>query len=404
MRTLLFTQPRRWSSAVAVAAIATVTAGLVTLAQSPVSAQSSSANPAATATPTPDPYGPPPSAAKWNYLCNYAGTVGTINVGLSATVSGAAEVSGQGYVVTNPWLFLDGSLLDALRGEGVTAVKAALTPAVTPPMYVFSAATSAAALPQPGQGLVLQAPITSPQPAYLVGPLDSGIVFTANQLALTVQTQSAAGTWSDAPVSGCVAPPGTNNVLATLGSMPTPTPVVPPTPTPTPQPTSGHYTVTGTTKLASSTSTSPISGSVDLVSGPGGQMTGQLSLTAPTTRFTLFGFLPLQADIQFTPFESYAHVDSGSLSLGGLMFAKVRAVTLFGFFPIAGGSDCGSVGPASMGLTSTAGGFSFTTGGMLAGTYQIAPLNGNCGLFGSLISNAMTGSGNTLSVKLTPKG
>ncbi|MBC6451739.1 5'-nucleotidase, partial [Actinokineospora sp. HBU206404] len=131
-----------------------------------------------------------------------------------------------------------------------------------------------------------------------------------------------------------------------------------------------------------------------------GTFAGDLTLPSTKINFSLFGFLPAQANVKIVP----AGKVTGTIAADGSVKSDVAVdlvlvnVKVFGL-SIGGGPSCKS--STSVALASNPG-FNPVSGGTLAGSYEIRPFT-NCGMFTSVINSLAAGPGNTLEIALTKK-
>ncbi|WP_130347558.1 fibronectin type III domain-containing protein, partial [Herbihabitans rhizosphaerae] len=132
-----------------------------------------------------------------------------------------------------------------------------------------------------------------------------------------------------------------------------------------------------------------------------GAYEGDMVLNPTTGKFSLFGFLPTTAKIEFVQTsKTTGTLKDGVLKSSSNMIVKLPQVSVFGF-PLSSSADCQTVTSTKIDLRSPAG-FDPLKGGKLAGTYTLPPLKG-CGVLNNLISAFTAGPGNTVDVNLTPK-
>lgn len=201
-------------------------------------------------------------------------------------------------------------------------------------------------------------------------------------------------------------------------SGPTPTPTPPgPTPTPTPTPTPGgptpsptpqlipyKFSLKGTTVLKTLTQGSlPLTGSIDAkLDLATGDFLADLVLNKTRGKLTLFGLVPLTADVGFVPSgQTTGSLRAGVLNTSSKLKIRLPQLYLFGAIPIAGPGTCQTRQYSTVNLKSTAERFQPLVGGPVFGTYAISDLTG-CGALNGLISPLAAGGGNTINANLTP--
>jgi chitodextrinase len=161
-----------------------------------------------------------------------------------------------------------------------------------------------------------------------------------------------------------------------------------------------NFNLTGSSFIKAANGTVQLTGAVNaLFNLTTGTFSADLRLNPTTGRFTVLGFLPASANIEFVQ----AARTTGSLA-GGVLTAnskstiKLPRVKIFGF-PIAGGPNCQTRTPADIPLRGA--NFDPIAGGAVSGTYTIPALTG-CGPMTGLVSMLTTGPGNTISATLAP--
>ncbi|MBJ7470834.1 MAG: fibronectin type III domain-containing protein [Solirubrobacteraceae bacterium] len=174
-------------------------------------------------------------------------------------------------------------------------------------------------------------------------------------------------------------------------------------PVPPPPPPFFLNTLAGSATLKTLTKgTLPLKGSLRAnLSLATGSFSADLTLADTQGRLTALGFLPVTAKIGFVPSgKTTGTLLDGVLSSNSKVRIKVKEVKLFGSIPLAGGNNCQTKSLSDINLRST-GAFTVQQGGNLAGTFAISDLNG-CGVLNGLVSPLTAGSGNTITLKLTP--
>ena len=121
----------------------------------------------------------------------------------------------------------------------------------------------------------------------------------------------------------------------------------------------------------------------------------------------LFSRLKATANVEFEQSEmTTGNLVNGKLTANSHLYVKVPKVQLklFGIpIRVGGGSQCQTIEPVDITLTSVEGSnFSPATGGDVSGVYDLPPLE-NCGLLTSVLNQFLTGSGNTIDLTLTPE-
>jgi len=166
----------------------------------------------------------------------------------------------------------------------------------------------------------------------------------------------------------------------------------------------------GSTFIRSSNSSLPLSGSIatelELSSGT---FEADLALEPTQGHFQiklLFSRLRANANVEFEQAETTTGtLVNGTLTANSRLYVKVPRVELklFGLpIRVGGGSNCRTIEPVNIELSSEAGAnFSPATGGDVSGVYDLPPLE-NCGLLTDVLNQFLTGSGNTIDLSLTP--
>ncbi len=164
------------------------------------------------------------------------------------------------------------------------------------------------------------------------------------------------------------------------------------------------YTLAGSSQLKTlTTGAVPLSGSIDAqLELATGAVTADLALDKTKANLVALWLLPVTADIEFVPVgQTTGSLSGGRLTTRSKLTIKLPSITLFGFIPIGGGATCQTKTPSDVTLTSGATRFDPLQGGTLTGTYAISDLQG-CGSLNGLVSPLTAGSGNTITLKLTP--
>ncbi|MFB9907523.1 hypothetical protein [Allokutzneria oryzae] len=160
------------------------------------------------------------------------------------------------------------------------------------------------------------------------------------------------------------------------------------------------YTVTGTDTIAKTGS--------KLELGPGrlstvleastGSITGTLTLPPVRTTFTVLGFVPVTAKVEFLPVgETTGTIVAGVVRSRSQLRVKLSDVTMGGI-PAFVGDSCQSRTPMVVELTSEPG-FTPVRGGTLSGRHDLPPFGG-CFLAEPLINLVVPGPDNLLSLEL----
>ena len=164
------------------------------------------------------------------------------------------------------------------------------------------------------------------------------------------------------------------------------------------------YDAAGESFVKASNGTVPLAGHVDAtLDRATGRFTADLALEPTEGQFTILGFFPVTAQVQFEPVgPTTGTLVDGRLTSRTELVVKVPSVLAFGFLPAGGGPDCRTATPAVVDLATPAGErFDPATGGNLSGTFTLPPL-ADCGAFNDLISQLTAGPGNTIDLALTP--
>ncbi|WP_417521254.1 choice-of-anchor D domain-containing protein [Marinobacter sp.] len=167
----------------------------------------------------------------------------------------------------------------------------------------------------------------------------------------------------------------------------------------------------GSTYINSSDSTLPLNGSIaTLLELASGTFEADLNVEPTVGNFSiklLFSRLNATANVEFEQSEmTTGNLVNGKLTANSHLYVKVPKVQLklFGLpIRVGGGSECQTIQPVDITLTSVEGSnFSPATGGDVSGVYDLPPLE-NCGLLTSVLNQFLTGSGNTIDLTLTPE-
>ncbi len=173
----------------------------------------------------------------------------------------------------------------------------------------------------------------------------------------------------------------------------------------TPQPASEYaYGVRGRIALKTLTRGSvPLSGGLDLEIAPGSSdATADLALSDGTGRLRALGFLPLTARFGFTTEgPTTGRFAGNTLRVETRLGIRLKQVKLFGLVRLPVGAGCETKSASDVVLQTTQAVFDPAKGGPIAGTYKLSNLTG-CGLLNSVMSPLTAGSGNRISLQLTP--
>ena len=124
--------------------------------------------------------------------------------------------------------------------------------------------------------------------------------------------------------------------------------------------------------------------------------TGDLPLPATTSKFSVLGFLPAKATVNFIPVgKATGRIAAPVVSATATYYIQLSNVTLGGL-PTFVGSKCKTAAPVVIPVATPAGErFDLTNGGNLTGTYTIGKF-ANCGLTTAIINALVPGAGNTV--------
>ena len=239
-----------------------------------------------------------------------------------------------------------------------------------------------------------------------LGTFDSACTLVAGQNNVLATRQITGGTTTTPPTTAppTTAPPTTTPPTTAPPTTAPPTTAPPTTAPPTTTPPGGPvkltYGITGSSNIKAANGNVAITGNIkvdfDLASGT---YTSDLTLNPTTGNFTIFGFLPSTAKIEFSQAsKTTGQLVAGKLTSSSNVNIKLPNVSLLGL-PISTDPACGTTSPSKIDLTSS-GTFDPFKGGKLTGTYSIAPLKG-CGFFNDIISMVTAGAGNTIELNLT---
>ena len=166
----------------------------------------------------------------------------------------------------------------------------------------------------------------------------------------------------------------------------------------------------GTTGIAASDSSLPLSGTIDAVLELAtGMFTADLALDDTEGSFQVIKFfkrLKATAQVNFEQTQqTTGTLVNGVLTADSQMYINIPKVTvkLFGFkLPIGGGSECRTMDPVNISLKTPEGeSFAPLEGGKVVGTYDLPALS-NCGPLTDILNHYMAGPGNTINLDLTP--
>jgi hypothetical protein len=171
------------------------------------------------------------------------------------------------------------------------------------------------------------------------------------------------------------------------------------------------FDVQGSTYIAANDSAVNLSGVIQNVFNlTQGSFKGDLNLAPTHGSFEIIkGWKRYKAtaQIKFEPVgETVGTLVDGLLVATSQAYVTLPKVTksLFGLvdWRIGGGDECRTKDPVTFAITSAEGGyFDAYSGGEVVGTYTMTALE-NCGLLTSILSSKVAGSGNTISLSLTP--
>ena len=167
------------------------------------------------------------------------------------------------------------------------------------------------------------------------------------------------------------------------------------------------YDATGTSHIAKTNSDvalGPTTLTTDLDIDTG-DFTGSLPLPGTSTTFTLAGFLPVKANVDFieaAPLtgrinltQTQAQVDSTAK-----YYVRLSNIKIAGF-PTFPGDNCKTKQPVTIPVgTRPNEGFDLINGGELVGTYTIGQFE-NCGINTGLINSIVPGAGNTVDIQVS---
>jgi hypothetical protein len=167
------------------------------------------------------------------------------------------------------------------------------------------------------------------------------------------------------------------------------------------------YDAQGTAHIASTNSTinllpTTLSTSVDFPSGP---FTGSMPLPGTTTKFSVAGFIPVTANVNFVeaaPVTGVIGPMPGGSAVTGTASYHIRLsnIKVVGF-PAFAGPSCRTKNPVSIPIANpSTKPFNLFTGGELTGEFSIGDFQ-NCGLNTWLINQLIPGGGNTVDIQIS---
>ncbi|MFD1860390.1 hypothetical protein EHW97_14935 [Aeromicrobium camelliae] len=136
-----------------------------------------------------------------------------------------------------------------------------------------------------------------------------------------------------------------------------------------------------------------------------GSFTGDMELPGTRTEFKVIGFIPVTADVNFTP----TGPTTGQLTRVGRQRTLASTSSYYvrlsnikaSVFPLFAGQNCRTVDPVVIPANTPEGEFfDIAAGGRLVGEYSIGDFQ-NCGLNTWLINLLVPGGGNTVELNLT---
>jgi hypothetical protein len=221
---------------------------------------------------------------------------------------------------------------------------------------------------------------------------------TTTTTAGTTTTTAGTTTGATTTTTGATTTTTGGTTTTTTGTAPTTTTVT----TPPDGNVAMSYGLKGSSTLRKLHGTIPLSGRFDALADlKAGTYTGDLKLDPTTGHFRLFGFLPVRADIAFTPVgKSSGTIGDKAITYTGKLTTKLTRITFFGF-PLYRGDTCQTITPSDINLKSL-GAFDVLTGGRLAGKYDLSEVKG-CGPFTSFISPFVQSTDNTITITLKKK-
>ncbi|RLV54523.1 hypothetical protein D9V41_15885 [Aeromicrobium phragmitis] len=166
------------------------------------------------------------------------------------------------------------------------------------------------------------------------------------------------------------------------------------------------YDVNGTTQIEKTGSTITLGPAVmhSFVEDDG-SFTGDMVLPGTRTEFKVIGFIPVTADVNFTPTKP----TTGQLTRVGRQRVLTSESSYYvrlsnikaSIFPLFAGQNCRTVDPVVIPANTPEGEFfDIAAGGRLVGEYTLGEFE-NCGLNTWLINLLVPGGGNTIELNLT---
>ena len=164
-----------------------------------------------------------------------------------------------------------------------------------------------------------------------------------------------------------------------------------------------NYPINGSTFIEKTSSSVPLgpgtlTTTVDLTTGA--ITGGTIALPPATGSFKELGIVPVTATTEFIqsgPATGTINLSTGAIQATAQVTIQISSLIVAGLnVPV--GSNCKTITPASIALSSTSG-FSVLKGGTVTGTYTIPPFI-NCDLEAPLIDLTIPGPGNTISLTL----
>ncbi|GAA1987235.1 fibronectin type III domain-containing protein [Amycolatopsis minnesotensis] len=162
------------------------------------------------------------------------------------------------------------------------------------------------------------------------------------------------------------------------------------------------YDLTGKSQLKKLTGPIDLRGGINAaITLSNGTFDADLALNSASANFTLWGFVPVTAKIEFAPVGKTAGtLKGGVLKSTSSVTVKLPRISIFGF-PVSASPSCQTKTPAQIQLQSKPG-FDPLAGGKLTGSYTLPPLQG-CGFVNDIVSGVASGPGNTIEVNLAPR-
>ncbi|MDT3399144.1 hypothetical protein RKE29_21265 [Streptomyces sp. B1866] len=163
------------------------------------------------------------------------------------------------------------------------------------------------------------------------------------------------------------------------------------------------FDLTGKSHIATPNGDVALKGGIDALFDPKtGTFNSDLTLNPTSGNFSILGFLPATAKVDFEQQgKTTGTLKGGKLETHSTMYVKLPEIAVFGL-PVAGGDQCKTVKPSEITLKSTQDFFNPLKGGPIAGTYDLAAIQ-NCGGLNDFVSLFVAGSGNTINANLALK-